>query len=54
MAGDYTLSFNDAVLDQDVLRSGVPVLLDFRAERCGPCRQMAPTIDTVAPAYAGV
>src|ERR1700736_4731727 len=53
MAGQNTLTFSDGSFDQDVLRSGVPALVDFWAEWCGPCRQMPPTIDVVASEYAG-
>lgn len=53
MAGKDVLTFNDENFEAEVIKSTVPVLVDFWAEWCAPCRALAPTIDDLASEFAG-
>ena len=53
MAGTAVIEATDANFEQDVLKSEQPVLVDFWAAWCGPCKAIAPIVDEVANAYQG-
>lgn len=53
MASENVQEFNDGNFETDVIASDVPVLVDFWAEWCQPCRMLAPTIEELAGEYKG-
>jgi thioredoxin 1 len=53
MAAENVQTFTDANFEETVMKAGTPVLVDFWAEWCGPCKRLAPTIDALASEYTG-
>ncbi|RZI85244.1 MAG: thioredoxin TrxA [Rubrivivax sp.] len=53
MSSDLIKHISDASFDTDVLQSAQPVLVDYWAEWCGPCKMIAPILDELATDYSG-
>ena len=53
MSGDKVINVNDINFDSEVLKSNIPVLVDFSATWCQPCRAIAPLVNQLAGEYEG-
>src|SRR4029077_12522483 len=53
MAPENVQTFTDSNFEETVMKAGQPVLVDFWAEWCGPCKRLGPTIEALATEYQG-
>lgn len=50
---EHVIAASDASFEDDVINAKIPVLVDFWAEWCGPCKMLSPILDEIAPQYEG-
>ena len=50
---ENVISINDSNFESEVVNSSIPVVVDFWATWCGPCRKLSPVVDEIAQAYEG-
>ena len=53
LVNQHIVQLTDANFDEEVIKSKVPVLVDYWAEWCGPCKMIAPVLDEIATDYEG-
>ena len=54
MPSDKIIQFNDEIFDRFMIKSKLPVMVNFWAQNCGPCRTLAPILDELAEEYDGL
>ena len=54
MPSDKIIQFNDEIFDRFMIKSKIPVMVNFWAQNCGPCRTLAPILEALAEEYDGL